>query len=70
MYPKRARRTSPPYRIAPTGGLTGHTGGKNAAADGDHTANGIVVSDTVTAGINFFSPFFHRSWRAMTPSLR
>jgi hypothetical protein len=53
-----------------TGGLIGHDGGKNAAAGGDHTANGTAVSDTVTAGSNFFSPFFNRLWLAMIPSLR
>src|SRR5436190_23772685 len=51
-----------------TGGLVPHTGGKNAPADGDQAANGIVVSVIVTAGSNFFSLLRNRSRRAITPS--
>jgi hypothetical protein len=52
-----------------TGGLTGHTGGKNAAAVGDHAANGNTVSEIVAAGSSFFSLFFNRL-RRMIDSLR
>ena len=41
------------------GGLTGHTGGKNAFAAGAHAANGNTVSETVAAGMIFFSFFFN-----------
>src|SRR5262245_3337284 len=53
-----------------TGGGTPHTGGKNADAVGVQSANGNVLSVTVTAGSSFLSFLFNRLRRiVMAPSV-